>query len=84
MNNSLEIICKKCGKRLATVEMKIQGETVIIKGKTNNESVVGSDGVYFRFRCTDKRCELNGKENESGAIYKSGTLKYNLKINVME
>ena len=83
MSNSLEIVCKKCGKKLATVEMKIQGETVVIKGRTDSESVAGSDGVYWNFRCTDKRCELSSKENENGAIYKVGTLKNNLKLKVI-
>lgn len=83
MSNSLEIVCKKCGKKLATVEMKIQGETVITKGRTDSESVVASDGVYWNFRCTDKRCELSDKKSESAAIYKAGTLRNSLKLNVI-
>ena len=55
----------------------------MIKGRTDSESVVGGDGVYWNFRCTDKRCELSSKENESGAIYKVGTLKNNLKLKVI-
>lgn len=83
MSNSLEIVCKKCGKKLATIEMKSQGETVVMKGRTDSESVIASDGVYWKFRCTDKRCELSNKENEKAAVYKAGTLKNNLKINVL-
>lgn len=82
MNNSLKIVCKKCGKKLAMVEMKLQGETIVMQGRINGESVVASDGVYFHFRCTDKRCELSDKKNESAAIYKVGTLNNNLKTNV--
>ena len=83
MSNSLEIVCKKCGKKLATIEMKPQGETVVMNGITDSESVIASDGVYWKFRCTDKRCELSNKENEKAAIYKAGTLRNSIKLNVV-
>lgn len=80
MDDSIKIVCKKCGKKLAEVEMKPQGETVVLQGRVYGESTVASDGTYWHFKCTDKRCSLS---NKNAATYKAGTLNNNLKINVL-